>query len=47
MIKAKNKSTEGFVVVVCHLAVVACFVVKFSAPWGGGTVIDGGSDSRN
>jgi len=47
IVEAKDKSAEGFVVVVSHLAVVACFIVEFGAPWGGSTIIDGDGDGRN
>jgi len=47
IVEAKNKSAEGFVVIVGHLAVVACFVIEFGAPWGGSAIIDGGGDGRN
>ena len=47
MIEAEDKSSERFVELTGHFAVVASVVVEFSASWRGSTVIDGGSDSRN
>jgi len=47
VIEAEDKSSERFVELTGHFAVVASVVVEFSASWRGSTVIDSGSDSRN
>jgi hypothetical protein len=47
VVEAKDKSGKGAVDFARHFAVVACFVVEFSAPWRGSAVIDSGGNSCN
>jgi len=47
VVKAKNKSRERFVELAGHFAVVASVVVKFSASWREGTVVNCGRNSRD
>ena len=45
VVEAKDKSGKGAVDFAQHFAVVACFIVEFSAPWRGSAIIDSGGDS--
>ncbi len=47
MVESKNKQTKGCVDFLGHFTVVSHLIIEFSAAQGGGTVVDGGGNSRN